>query len=259
MIPPVIRDPHLSALPLIRHGFFTRQGGASVGIYASLNCGPGSEDDHGAVFENQGRVAKSLGFAPESLARLHQIHGSEVVTLGDDWRQTASPPAADAMATRTPGILLGILTADCAPVLLVDPKARVIGAAHSGWRGAVSGVLEKLVARMVDLGAKPDRIVAAIGPSIAQASYEVGDEFVAAFPKGDAFFVRNPRTGRAHFDLPGFAAARLSALGLAAVAQTGGDTAREEDRFFSYRRATLKGEADYGRQLSVIGLAENGD
>lgn len=258
MNPPMISISALNEISAVRHGFFTREGGVSDGVYASLNCGLGSMDDPDKISVNRQKIAEVFNLGPESLATLSQIHSPDVLTLGPDWNPSDSPPAADAMVTRTPGILLGIGSADCAPVLFVDPKARIIGAAHSGWKGAISGVLENTVAGMTELGADPTRILAAIGPCIAQRSYEVGQEFVETFlandAANDAFFADDPQTGRPHFDLPGFIAKRLSALGLTMVAQTPCDTMREETRFFSYRRATLRGEQDYGRSLSVIML-----
>ena len=258
MTPPMISISALNEISAVRHGFFTREGGVSDGIYASLNCGLGSLDDPEKINANRRKIAKAFNLGPESLATLTQIHSSDVLTLGPDWRPSDIPPAADAMVTKTPGILLGLGSADCAPVLFVDPKARVIGAAHSGWKGAISGVLENTVAKMTALGADPTRILTAIGPCIAQRSYEVGQAFVETFlandPENSAFFADDPQTGRPHFDLPGFIAKRLSALGLTMIARTPCDTMREENRFFSYRRATLRGETDYGRSLSVIML-----
>jgi YfiH family protein len=243
----------------IRHGFFTRDGGVSGGIFASLNCGFGSGDDESKVAENRRRVAQALGQSPDRLVTSYQFHSAEAVAVERPWRRD-DRPRADAMATRTPGIALGILTADCAPVLFADPTARVIGAAHAGWRGALGGVLEATVRAMVTLGAARERIAACIGPCIGRASYEVGPEFPAPFLAEDsanaAFFVAAPRAGHFLFDLAGYAARRLERLGIARIARTGGDTAAEPDRFFSYRRACLRKETDYGRALSAICLAE---
>lgn len=242
--------------PRVAHGFFTRDGGVSGGIYASLNCGNGSGDDPAAVAENRARAAAALGVAREALATNHQVHGSNVVTVTDDWR-TRPRARGDGLVTRERGVALGILTADCVPVLFADAEAGVIGAAHAGWRGAVSGVLEATTQAMTALGADPSRIRAGFGPAIAQASYEVGPEFPAPFlaqdPDNERFFVASPN-GKSRFDLPGYIRARLERLGLAAVAATGGDTAAEPDRFFSYRRSRLMGEQDYGRLLSAIAL-----
>jgi polyphenol oxidase len=242
--------------PGVAHGFFTRDGGVSGGIYASLNCGNGSGDDPAAVAENRARAAAALGVTRDALATNHQVHGSDIVTVTDGWR--ARPRAhADGLVTMERGVALGILTADCVPVLFADAEAGVIGAAHAGWRGAVCGVLEATIQAMAALGAERSRIHAGFGPAIAQASYEVGPEFPAPFlaqdPGNERFFVGSPN-GKSRFDLPGYVRARLERLGLAAVAATGGDTAAEPERFFSYRRSRLVGEQDYGRLLSAIAL-----
>ena len=238
----------------ITHGFFTREGGVSTGIYASLNCGGGSGDDRNAVAENRARAAAMLGVARDALATNHQVHGIEVTTLVRPIG--GGGPRADAMVTRERGLALGILTADCVPVLFADSKAGVIGAAHAGWRGALGGVLEATVRAMAALGADPARIRSGLGPAIAPASYEVGPEFPAPFlarnPASARFFAA--ADARFRFDLPGYVRARLAALGLAAIGSTGGDTAAEPQRFFSYRRSLLRGEPDYGRLLSAIAL-----
>lgn len=242
----------------IRYGFFTREGGVSEGLFASLNCGFGSGDDEGKVAENRRRVAASLGLLPDRLVTCYQLHSAEAVVVERPWRRE-DRPRADAMATRAPGIALGILTADCAPVLFADAEARVIGAAHAGWRGALGGVLEATVAAMAKLGAAPRRIAAGIGPCIGRNSYEVGPEFPAPFLAEDGgnvdFFIDAPRAGHFLFDLAGYVARRLERLGLGRVERTGGDTAAEPERFFSYRRACLRKEPDYGRELSVISLS----
>jgi YfiH family protein len=238
------------------HGFFGRDGGVSQGIYAGLNCGPGSNDDPAAIAENRRRAAQALGF--EELSTLYQIHSADVLTLDKPLQDER--PQADAMVTKTPGLLLGILTADCAPVLFSDKAARVIGAAHAGWKGACSGVLENTVRAMEALGAKKENIAAAIGPCIGQKSYEVGQEFVdrllEADPANSVFFGKASRTGHAMFDLPGYVLSRLRAAGLRQIAVLGMDTLSDEQQFFSYRRTTLVGQKDYGRQLSAIGLME---
>jgi YfiH family protein len=250
----------LSALdgePAIRHAFFTRQGGVSGGMFASLNCGFGSGDDLDAVARNRAIAAAQLDLAPERLVSCHQIHGTNVMTVEQPWRREDNP-RADGTVTKVPGIALGVLAADCAPVLLADPEAGVIGAAHGGWRGTLAGIMEATVAAMVALGARTDWIRAGIGPCIAQASYEVGPEFPANFaavdPASAAFFVPASRPGHFLFDLPGYIALRLQRLGLAAVERAPHDTAAEEDLFFSYRRACLRGERDYGRGLAAIAL-----
>jgi hypothetical protein len=243
----------------IRHAFFTREGGVSEGIFASLNCGFGSGDAEASVRENRRRAAAALDRTPDELVTCYQVHSPQVVVVDRPWRRE-DRPRADAMVTRAKGVALGILTADCAPVLFADAEARIIGAAHAGWRGAVSGVLEATVAAMTGLGAAPQRIAAAIGPCIAQPSYEVGPEFPAPFLAEDAanaaFFMPAARAGHFLFDLPGYVARRLARLGLARIARTGGDTAAEPDRFFSYRRSFLRKEPDYGREISAIALAE---
>jgi YfiH family protein len=248
----VIRDPALD-LTGIAHGFFTRRGGVSAGLYASLNCGPGSRDDAVAVAVNRDRVAQALGTG--GLVSLYQVHGAEVLTLD---RPPPDRPQADGMVTDRPGFALGILTADCAPILFADPVARVIGACHAGWRGALAGVWRRTVAAMTDLGARPARIRAVIGPTIAGRSYEVGPDFPRPFLDQDAanhrFFGPSDRAGHRRFDLPGYLRAGLGTLGLDAVVDSGEDTLTQPDRFFSYRRATLAGEPDYGRQVSAIAL-----
>jgi YfiH family protein len=243
----------------IRHAFFTRRGGVSEGIYAALNCGYGSGDDRDRVMENRRRALAMIGLPPEALATAYQVHSAEVAEVTEPWPLDARPKV-DAMVTTRPGIALGIGTADCAPVLFADPKAGVIGAAHAGWRGALGGVAEATVRHMARLGADPAHISAAVGPCIAQASYEVGPEFPQPFlqqdPENRRFFVPSQRDGRFMFDLPGYVVGRLERLGLAAVERTAHDTCAEADLFFSYRRATLSGEKDYGRGLSVIALTE---
>ena len=249
---------HPAADPGIRHVFFTRRGGVSDGLFASLNCGFGSADDPRNVEQNRGRAAAALGLSPDRLVSCHQIHGTATLTIERPWRREENP-RADGMVTSVPGIALGVLAADCAPVLFADPEARIIGAAHGGWRGALAGVAEATVAAMIALGARAEHIRAGIGPCIAQPSYEVGPEFHAAFAAADRdsgrFFEVAPRAGHFLFDLPGYIAHRLTRLGLAAVERAPHDTAAEEDLFFSYRRACLRGEGDYGRGLAAIALS----
>jgi len=252
----------LSALegdPHIRHAFFTREGGVSEGLFASLNCGFGSRDDPRRVEENRTIAAAHLGLAAERLVSCHQVHGTTAITVKRPWRRAANP-RADGMVTAVPGIGLGVLAADCAPVLFADPEARIIGAAHGGWRGALAGVMEATVAAMAALGARPERIRAGIGPCIGQQSYEVGPEFRAAFAAADrdstGFFQPAVRPGHFLFDLPGYIAYRLARLGLAVIERAAHDTAAEEALFFSYRRACQRGETDYGRGLAAITLAE---
>lgn len=247
----------LNGVQRIRHGFFTREGGVSSGIYESLNCGFGSADDPRNVSTNRARALLQLDLEPHALATVEQQHSDRVAVIDDDWTVDLRP-VADALVTNRPGIALGVLTADCAPVLMVDAKASVIAAAHAGWRGALAGVLENTVAAMVRMGAKPSRVIAAVGPCIAQRSYEVGPEFPVPFlaedPENHFFFVGSTRNGHHYFDLPGYIARRLARNGIGEVARTPCDTCREEGRFFSYRRSQRKGEADYGRMLSAIVL-----
>ena len=240
--------------PRIAHGFFTRQGGVSSGIYRSLNCGPGSGDDSENVRTNRHRVIAALGGG--ELVTLHQVHSPEVVTVTGDF--PGERPKADALVTNTRSVLLGILTADCGPVLFADPDARVVGAAHAGWKGAFTGVLEYTVAAMEALGAKRERIRAVLGPCIAQPSYEVGPEFVERLVTADAanqnFFIPSAKPDHAMFNLPGYVQARLAATRIGHIAHLARDTCAEDEFFFSYRRTTLRAETDYGRQISVIGL-----
>lgn len=238
-----------------RHGFFTRRGGASSGIYAGLNCGPGSGDQASAVAVNRARVAEALGVPPARLLSLHQIHSAEVVVAGPEgWTER---PRADAAVTTVPGIALSVLTADCAPVLLRAREAGVIGAVHAGWRGALDGVIEATVAAMGRLGAEPAGIQAAIGPTISQRAYEVGPEFVERFLDEDREFGRFFSGGpgdRALFNLPGFVLARLREAEVGEAEWIGACTHSDPERFYSYRRTTQTGQSDYGRLISAITL-----
>lgn len=248
---------NLGSLANVAHGFFTRQGGVSEGIYSSLNCGPGSGDTREAVIENRRRALAQLGGAGHELVTLYQVHGAAALCVNAAWRQNG-PPRADAMATRVPGIALGVLTADCVPVLLADETAGVVGAAHAGWRGALAGILEAALFAMEELGAFRARIVAGVGPSIAQKSYEVGDDLRTQFldSKQDnaRFFEPGGRAGHWHLDLAGYVTSRLKSTGVANISAMGLCTYACEDEFFSFRRATHRGERDYGRQLSAIML-----
>jgi YfiH family protein len=241
----------------VRHGFFTRQGGVSEGLFASLNCGFGSGDDPRRVAVNRARAAECLGVAGESLVTVHQTHSAAVAVADAPWPPDKAP-RADAIVTRREGLALGVLTADCAPVLLADSTVGVVGAAHAGWRGARDGIVEATVAAMLRLGARAERIVAGVGPCIRQASYEVGPEFHAAFLAEDAanaaFFRPAPRAGHFLFDLVGYVRRRLERRGIASVATLDIDTCADEGRFYSYRRAVKRGERDYGRALSAIAL-----
>ena len=247
----VVRADALADLP---HGFLGRRGGVSRGLLAGLNAGLGAGDDPAAVAENRRRAVAAV--RPGAvLATVHQVHSPDVVTVAAPWPD-AGRPRADAVVTDRPGLLLGILTADCAPVLLADRQAGVIGAAHAGWRGAHGGVLERTVAAMAALGADPARIVAAIGPAIAQASYEVDAPFRELFDAAsDAAFFVPGAPGRWQFDLAGYAARRLAACGVGTVEALPLDTYALPERYFSFRRATHRGEPAYGRQLSAIALA----
>ncbi len=241
----------------IRHGFFTRRGGVSEGPFASLNCSLSGQDDRALVMENRARVAAALGAGLPALVGLFQVHGADVVTVTQPWVAGAGPHA-DAMVTDRPGIGLGIVTADCAPVLFADREAGVVGAAHAGWRGAVAGILEATLAAMARLGADPARVVVAVGPCIAQPSYEVGADLheavLARDPADAAFFAGGARPGHWQFDLPGYCVARLRAAGVAQAASLGFDTVTDPARFFSHRRRTLSGGGPIGHQISVVVL-----
>ncbi|MCY7280278.1 MAG: peptidoglycan editing factor PgeF [Sphingomonas bacterium] len=244
-----------SALGTIPHGFLGRVGGVSGGALAGLNTGWGSDDEREAIIENRRRAVAAV-LPGAHLVTIHQVHGAEVIEAGD-WPDDDRPPA-DALVTDRTGSLLGILTADCAPILLADADAGVIGAAHAGWRGAVAGVAVSTIAAMEKLGARRGRIVAAVGPCIARANYEVDQAFaerlLAAAPDNDRFLTDGP-AGKPHFDLESFVVASLAAAGITRIEALGLDTYAAPARFFSYRRATHRGEPDYGRQLSLIGLA----
>ncbi|MCO5730404.1 peptidoglycan editing factor PgeF [Rhizobium sp. SSA_523] len=243
--------------PSIRHGFFTRKGGVSSGLYSSLNVGLGSNDRREDVLENRRRVAAYFLQPPERLATVHQVHSSDVVTL--DGSYAGERPNADALVTRQAGLVLGVLAADCGPILFADPKNKVIGAAHAGWKGALFGIADNTIAAMIALGAEREHIHACLGPSISGRSYEVGPEFVERFlaedPAYRAFFTPSSRERHALFDLPGLTTMRLKAAGICAE-NLDIDTYPDGDRFFSYRRTTHLGEADYGRQISAIAIME---
>jgi polyphenol oxidase len=253
----ILTAANLSA-PDIAHGFLGRQGGVSTGIYQSLNCGPGSQDSRDAVMENRKRAIAALASA-STLVTLYQIHSAEAVTVSQPW-EIGQNPKADAMATDRPGLILGILTADCAPILLADEEAQVIGAAHAGWNGALAGITDSVLAAMARLGARPERIRAAIGPCISQAAYEVGPEFEprfhAADPANARFFAPSSRAGHWRFDLPAYVAHRLKQAGVVSVEALDACTYARDTEFFSYRRTTHRKEPDYGRQLSAIALAD---
>jgi len=254
-----IEAPELSSLDRARHGFFTRRGGSSQGIYASLNCGTGSRDERTLVRENRGRVARSMAVEADRLLTPYQVHGITVAEVRApwDWR---NPPRADGVVSAVPGLAIGVSTADCAPVLFADAGAGVVGAAHAGWRGARAGICEATINAMEGLGATRSAITAVVGPCISGANYQVGPEFHAAFIEQDPGSEHYFRADRANdeekflFDLPGFVASRLKNAGVGQVGWVDRCTYAGEEDFFSYRRATHAGEPDYGRQLSVIVL-----
>lgn len=241
----------------VAHAFFTRQGGVSQGVYATLNGGVGSRDAREAVLENRRRMARALGVADDALLVPFQYHSAVAIIADAPW-DADHRPRADGVVTRRRGLALGVTGADCGVILFCDCAAQVIGAAHAGWKGALGGVLEATIAAMERIGARRERIACALGPTIAQASYEVGPEFVATFRAADdthlRFFAPSPKAGHAMFDLPGFIGMRLEAAGVAQFENLGLDTYADEDRFYSYRRATHRGEPDYGRGVAAIAL-----
>jgi len=251
--------PALSAQPGIRHGFFNRCGGVSTGLYASLNCGYGSGDKIESVSENRAAVARTLGQPLESLCTAYQIHSPTAVTLKQPWAWEDAPEA-DALVTAMPGIALGILTADCLPVLFADSTHHVIAAAHAGWKGALDGVIEATLDAMAQLGATPSTTFITIGPSIAQGSYEVGsefhDRFIAQDKGNQIYFIHGGRPGHFLFDLKAYAKDRLRNAGVTHINMLADDTCLQENDFFSYRRAALRGEPVYGRQVSAIVMEE---
>ena len=247
----------LLALAGIRHAFFTRTGGVSTGFYESLNGGTGSRDAAANVTENRARMAAALGVEPPYLLTAYQTHSPDVVVVEAPWAPE-NRPRADAIVTRMQGLAIGVTTADCGPVLFAEPRARVIGVAHAGWRGALTGVVESTVAAMERLGAKRDQIRAAIGPMIRQSNYEVGPDLIARFHADDAqsqrFFTPAARDGHALFDLAGYVAARVKRMGVSQIEDLGLCTYAAPSRFFSYRRTTHRAEADYGRHINAIAL-----
>jgi hypothetical protein len=248
----------LSAVPGVQHAFFTREGGVSNGLYSSLNGGVGSDDRPDNVAENRARMAAALSVEPGHLITAYQIHSPDVVVAEQPWDES-NRPRADGIVTRAAGLAIGISTADCGPVLFADGEARVIGAAHAGWRGALGGVLEATIAAMEKLGASRARIVAAMGPMIRQSNYEVGadmmERFIAADRANARFFKPGVRAGHAQFDLPGYLAARLERAGINQIEDIGQCTYADPSRFYSYRRATHRAEKDYGRHINAIALA----
>jgi len=255
----MLQAASLSTLARIRHAFFTRSGGVSQGVYASLNGGIGSNDAPDKVAENRARMAAALGVAPDHLLTAYQIHSPAVAVADQPWT-LEHRPRADAIVTRTPRLAIGVSTADCGPLLLADAEAGVIGAAHAGWRGALTGVIESTVAAMEKLGAERSRIVAALGPAIRQPNYEVGPEFVARFVAASAdnarFFVASERADHAMFDLASYIADRVQHAGIVEFEDLALCNYAEPERFFSYRRTTKRGEPDYGRHINAIALAD---
>ena len=255
---PTLTSDSLSALHGIRHAFFTRAGGVSEGVYASLNSGIGSQDQPGNVSENRARMAAALGVAPTHLLTAYQIHSPTVVTAERPWSHEERP-RADAIVTNVPALAIGVSTADCGPVLMADAHARVIGSAHAGWRGALGGVLEATIDAMERIGADRRRVVAVLGPTISQANYEVGPELVAQFvaddPANVCFFAAGERPGHAWFDLPGYVVARLRAASVGTAENLARCTYAEPEQFYSYRRSTHRAERDYGRHVNAIVLA----
>jgi polyphenol oxidase len=252
-------DPLRAAALPVSHGFFTRQGGVSEGPYASLNCSLSGQDSRDAVLQNRARAARVIGAHPTALVGLTQVHSAAVARIVDP-RPSGAGPRADAMVTDRPGVALGIVTADCAPVLLFEGRAAVIGAVHAGWRGAAAGVIEATIVAMQEIGADPAWITAAIGPCIAQTSYEVGpdlrDTVLCKSPDAARFFAPGEREGRWQFDLPAYCAARLSTAGVRHIDVLACDTAADEARFFSHRRRTLAGGGPIGHQISIITLVQ---
>jgi polyphenol oxidase len=255
---PTLQAHTLANLAGIRHGFFTRAGGVSGGVYASLNAGVGSDDEPKNVAENRARMAAAMGVAPERFLTCYQIHSPEVVVAVEPWKAEGRP-RADAIVTTVPGLAIGVSTADCGPVLFADSEARVIGAAHAGWRGALAGVTDSALAAMERLGASRARIVAALGPMIRQPNYEVGaelrDRFAAADPGNTRFFRPSTREQHFMFDLAGYVVARLAAAGVGTIENVEACTYEDEAKFFSYRRMTHRAEPDYGRHVNAIVLS----
>lgn len=255
----MLTSERLQALPGIAHGFFTREGGVSGGVYASLNGGLGSDDERGRVVENRARMAAALGVEPSHFATVHQYHSPNVVVIERPWEE-AERPKADALVTRTPSLAIAVSSADCGPVLFADARAKVIGAAHAGWKGALTGVVEATIAAMESEGATRENIKVALGPMISRMAYEVGPEFELRFRETDTeagqFFVPSERAGHFMFDLPGYIARRLLAAGVGDIEDLRRCTYSDETLFYSYRRMNHRREADYGRHLSAIAIRE---
>ncbi|MGE0238381.1 MAG: peptidoglycan editing factor PgeF [Parvibaculaceae bacterium] len=254
----MIEASELQSVRSLRHGFFTRQGGHSAGLFASLNCGFGSGDDKPTVARNRAAAGEQLGVAGDGLLTVWQWHSADVIVADAPW-DVLAPPKGDAIVTTTPGLAIAVLTADCAPILFADAEAGVIGAAHAGWKGAFSGVSDATVAVMEENGARRERITAIIGPTISRQAYEVGPDFAAQFiaeaPDNADFFTPSERARHQMFDLPAYLQRRMTRLGVGRVVDMGLCTYSDEDRFYSYRRATHRNEKDYGRQISAIVLS----
>ena len=247
---------NLEGLDDIRHGFFTSRGGVSKGIYESLNCGLGSKDNPDHVRENRARVAAELGARADHLISPWQVHSALALVVDEPWPKEGDRPRVDALVTKKPGLAIGILTADCAPVLFCDPKARIVAAAHAGWRGAVGGVLEDAIGKMCSIGAQREDIIATVGPAISVEVYEVGDEFRSSFleqhPGNERFFVRPQGAAKVHFDLQAFAVHRLKQAGVTNAGVVNHCTFLRKDSYFSFRRSQKHSDSDYGRQISAI-------
>jgi purine-nucleoside/S-methyl-5'-thioadenosine phosphorylase / adenosine deaminase len=255
----VLQAPSLGKFARIRHGFFTRSGGVSEGVYATLNGGVGSSDAPDKVSENRARMAEALGVAPDHLLTPYQIHSPDVVVAEKLW-SPEDRPRADAVVTRVPMLAIGVSTADCGPLLIADPQAGVVGAAHAGWRGALTGVIEATIGAMEKLGAERARMTAALGPTIRQANYEVGPEFIGRFTAADVdnarFFAPSPKAGHAMFDLTGYIADRIQRAGIGEFEDLALCNYADAERFYSFRRATHRNESDYGRHINAIALIE---
>ena len=251
-----LKCDRLAAADGVAHAFFTRKGGVSKGVHASLNAGLGSEDERAAIAENRRRMAAYFGVSADRLLTAYQVHSADALLVDEAWAPVAERPRCDALVTRTPGLLLGVLTADCAPVLFADPAAGVVAVAHAGWRGALSGVTDTTLDVMEKAGANRNEITATVGPCISAVNYEVGDEFRTTFlrtdPTAEEFFSLPTPESRPHFDLPGYVAARLTRAGVGRIGRNTPCTYAQESLFYSYRRATHCKHADYGRQISAI-------
>ena len=254
----MMKAANLNSIGGVHHGFFTRQGGYSSGLYNSLNCGLGSDDDQETVLQNKAFCAAALGVDDDHFLTVQQEHTTSVITVSEAWKNE-NAPVADGLVTNVPGLGIAVLTADCTPVLFAAPEARIIGAAHAGWKGAVSGIIENTVDAMMQLGAKRDRIIAAVGPCIGPDSYEVGPEFHDRFlsdsSDNDCYFQPSDKMGHVYFDIGKFVLDKIRASGVNTTERLKADTYSEKDKFYSYRRSHHRNEPDYGRQLSGIVLA----